>query len=392
MADFDATGGPWGYRLRPNATRIGIDVYIEANTFTNQPMPQLQGTIPDQTIYVGEMADGETYLQRHNWFNQGAMYRATAANYPGYPDVAVVDFYDLFALRSFLAELVVAPGGSVDLAPLLSLLTNPTIKANDQLFYRPLLALLSGCAATNAQRTQLAASLGLDAGSTNILTTHGVLLYAALGMFTAQDYAAIDTTLALFPDPVKDQLQLIVLDEALPVQGGYGSGGVVVLNEHAAGAGGFAPYPDGSQVPSVSTHLQLLLTHEIGHMCDAASVGYEANRWENIYASGATDPNAFLYGSVYPLPSEDIIFFWIGYCADSQTVLNTVAARGNAVLSQKLSHTIDMLPSLTPGTVPFFTTSPTTHTTTVGLAPCTRGPAAYLGDDGMITSVDGITF
>ena len=141
----------------------------------------------------------------------------------------------------------------------------------------------------------------------------------------------------------------------------------------------------------MATHLQVLLGHEIGHMCDAASVGMEASRWETIYAAGATDPDAFLYGAVYPLPTEDIIFFWVGYCADSQTILNEVARRGNRVLSQKLSHTIDLLPSLTPGTVPFFTTSPTTHVTTVGPAPCTRGPAAYLGDDGMITSMAGIT-
>jgi hypothetical protein len=391
MTEFDAAGGPWGYRLRANATTLGIDLYIEANTFSNQPAPLLQGTIPDQTVYVGPMADGETYLQRHNWFNQGAQYRATVANYPGYPAVTVADYYHLQALRPFLTELVVLPGGSVDLGPLLPLLTNATLKAN-QYYYRLLLALLSGCAVTNAQRTQFATALNLNPGSTQILMNHGVLLYAYLGSFTTQDYAAIDTTLALFPEPVKDQLHVVVLDEGMPAFGGYASGGIVVLNEHASGAGGFAPYPGGGKVPDVTTHLQITLGHEIGHMCDSASVGMEAPRWEAIYASGASDPNAFLYGSVYPLPTEDIIFFWVSYCADSQTILNEVAGRGNAVLSQKLSHTIDMLPSLTPGSVPFFSTNPTTHVTTVASAPCTRGPSAYLGDDGMIMSVNGITF
>ena len=38
------------------------------------------------------MADGETFLERHNWFNQGAHYRATVANYPGYPAVTMVDY------------------------------------------------------------------------------------------------------------------------------------------------------------------------------------------------------------------------------------------------------------------------------------------------------------
>jgi len=391
MSEFDAAGGPWGYRLRANPTIRGIDLYIEANTFSNQPAPQLQGTIPDQTIYTGTMADGETYVQRHNWFNQGAQYRATVANYPGYPEVVVVDYYHLVALAPILAELVVSPGGSLNLAPFLSLLANPTISAN-HLYYPSLLALLAGCAVNTAQRRQLAGALNLDAGSTNILMRHGVLPYAYVGSFTAADYAAIDTTLGLFPQPVIDQLHLLMLDEGMPAAGGYASGGIVVLNEHASGAGGFAQYPGGGKVPDVATHLQILLTHEIGHMCDAGSVGMEANRWDTIYSSGATDADAFLYGTVYPLPSEDIIFFWVGYCADSQTILNEVAARGNAVLSQKLSHIIDMLPSLTPGTVPYFTTDPTTHVTTVRTVPCTRGPSAYLGDDGMINSVNGIIF
>ena len=124
MSQFDAAGGPWGYRLRPNLLDKGIDVYIEAGTFTGQTAPQLQGTIPDQTIYAGAMTDGETYLVRHNWYNQGAHYRAEVANYPSYPGVTVVDYYHLFALASFLPELVVQLGGSVDLAPLLPLLGN----------------------------------------------------------------------------------------------------------------------------------------------------------------------------------------------------------------------------------------------------------------------------
>jgi len=88
----DAMGGPWGYRLRANASEAGIDAYIEPGTCTGQTEPALQGTILDQTIYVGAMADGETYLARHNWFNQGSQYRTTLANYPGYPAVTVVDY------------------------------------------------------------------------------------------------------------------------------------------------------------------------------------------------------------------------------------------------------------------------------------------------------------
>ena len=144
-------------------------------------------------------------------------------------------------------------------------------------------------------------------------------------------------------------------------------------------------------MPQVN-QLQEILTHEIGHMLDSASVGNEADRYTNIYNGGGSDPNAYIYGSVYPTRTEDIIFYWVGYCTDSATILNAVAARGNTVLSQKLSHTIDMLPSLTPGTAPFFTTDPVTHVTTVSYVPVTRGPAMYLGDDGMITAVNGIVF
>jgi hypothetical protein len=92
---------------------------------------------------------------------------------------------------------------------------------------------------------------------------------------------------------------------------------------------------------------------------------------------------------VYSLRTEDIIFYWVGYCTDSQTILNEVAARGNAVLSQKLAHTIDMMPSPTLGTAPFFKTDPATHVTSMSYVAVTRGTAQYLGDDGMITSVNG---
>jgi hypothetical protein len=389
--EFDAAGGPWGYRLRHSPSRLGIDVFIEAGTFSNQPTPVLQGTIPDQTIYAGAMADGETYLQRHNWYNQGALYRMVAANFPAYPRVTVVDFYHLYGISAFLPDLIVKAGGLVDLSPLLLLSQNPAITSNSYT-YHALLALLSSCAVSDDQRTQLATALALDTGAANILLTHGVLLHAQNGTYTAQDYSVISSTLSLFPEPVKDQLHLIVLDEAAAAAGGYGSGGIITIQMHATGPVSFGPYPSGSQLPNVAYNLQSLLTHEIGHMCDTSSFGLEANRYEAIYAAGAADPNAYLYGSIFPLPTEDIIFYFLGYCTDSTTILNEVASRGNTVLSQKLSHTIDLLPSLVPNTVPFFTTDPTSHVTTVKLVSATRAPGVALGDDGMITSVNGITF
>jgi len=275
-----------------------------------------------------------------------------------------------------------------------SCLCSGTPITGDEYYRRALLALLSGCAVTPAQRTQLATALSLAPAAASILGTHGVLLDAYVGTWTTSDCTTINQTLALMPDPVKDELHLIVLDEAMPAAGGYTSGGIITLNAHVGGggAGGFAPYPLGRQLPGVADHLQSLLLHEIGHMRDSSSVGFEANRWETIYAAGATDANAFIYGAVYPLPTEGIIFYWLGYCTDSATIVAEVAARGNAVLTQKLSHTIDLLPSVVPGTVPFFTTDPTTHVTSVSLAPATRGPGAYLGDDGMIASVNGVAF
>jgi hypothetical protein len=190
---------------------------------------------------------------------------------------------------------------------------------------------------------------------------------------------------------VKDQLHLIVLDETLPVSGGYRSGGIIIINEHATGPGGFLPYPSGRQLPDVACHFQTLLVHEIGHMCYFSSVGPEANRYEQIYAAGAADPKAFLYGVIDPVPTEDIIFFFLGYCTDSTTIRDEVAERRNQTLSQKLAHTIDLLPSVVPGKVPFFTTDPA-GITSVTLVDAMRAPGKYLGDDGMITSVNGIPF
>ena len=66
--------------------------------------------------------------------------------------------------------------------------------------------------------------------------------------------------------------------------------------------------------------------------------------------------------------------------------------RGNPVLSQKLAHVIDLLPSIAPGKVPFFTTDLVTHHTVASLAPVTRAAGTVLGDDGMITSVNGVVF
>jgi hypothetical protein len=357
-------------------------------------MPKLQGTIPDQTIYAGAMASGETFLQRHNWFNQGALYRALVKNYPAYPRVTVVDYYHLFEMSTFLPELIVKVGGSVDLGPLLSLSNNPAIITNVEK-QQALLALLSACAVTYDQRIQLATALALGPEAANILLKHGVMLHSQDGLYTLQDYCVINSTLDLFPDPVKDQLHLIVLDEGLPadVLGGQRSGGIINIREHAVGPGGFAPYPSGRQISDVAYHLQSLLTHEIGHMCYHWSAGQEAKRYEAIYAVGATDPNAFLYGTIDPLPiTEEFIFCFLGYCTDSMTILEEVASRGNTVLSQKLSHTIDLLPSVVPDTVPFFTTDSITHVTTVKLVPATRAPGVALGEDGMITSVNGIAF
>jgi len=396
MSDFDATGGPWGFRLRTAADfSVGFDVYIEAGTFSNQPLPQLQGTIHDQTIYVGTMADGEVYIERHNWYNQGSQYRVVTANYPQYPNITVIDYMNLYSMTPYLPghELVISKAGQVDLTTLLPLLSDPAIVADESLT-RAALALLSSCAATQAQRTQLATAIGLTGGKLDVLMDYGVLLRESVGVFSSGDIDAVKATLALFPKPVVDQLNLLVMDEsisAFSAAGSFGSGGVIILAVHAASIVGFTPYPNGGQVPQVN-QLQEILTHEIGHMLDSASVGFEKDRYTNIYNAGATDPNAYLYGQVYASRIEDIIFYWVGYCTDSQTILTAVAARGNSVLSQKLSHVIDMMPSLTVGTAPFFSTDPVSHVTTVTEVPVIRGPSMYLGDDGMITTVNGMAF
>jgi hypothetical protein len=372
---------------------LGIDLYYPPNTFSGQPLPQLIGTIPDATLYAGRMSGADVYVSRHNCYNQGAHYRSVVANYPGFPNVTVVDYMNLWNLRTFLPQFVIGSTGEVNLNTLLPLLTNAAITSS-QTMYRSLLALLSSSAATAAQRTQLATALSLPTDLADILLRHGVLLHNQVGSFSTADLSAVDTVLSMYSDPVKDQLHLLIMDEStssFSVAGGYTSGGIINIAEHASAMGGFAPYPGGGTLPGVS-RLQQLLVHEMGHMCDAASVGFESNRYTTIYNSAATDPNAYLYGTVYPTRSEDIIFYWLGYCTDSRTIVQEVASRHNAALTAKLSHTIDLIPSLGPGTAPFFTTDPVTHKTTAAYVPVTRGPAAHLGDDGMITAVNGITF
>jgi hypothetical protein len=71
-----------------------------------------------------------------------------------------------------------------------------------------MLALLSSCAATAAQRTQLATAIGLTGGKLDVLMQYGVLLRESNGTFSSQDIDAVKSTLALFPDPVVDQLHL----------------------------------------------------------------------------------------------------------------------------------------------------------------------------------------
>ena len=338
MSSFDATGGPWGFWFQPSLSTTGIDVYFPPNTFSNQPLARLIGTIPDATLYVGRMASTDVYVSRHNWYNQGAHYRSVVANYPAYPGIAVVDYMNLWNLQAFLPQLVTTNQGEVDLNSLLPLLANTAITGNPTT-YKSLLALLSSCAASAAQRKQLASALSLSGSMADILLRHGVLLHNEVGVFSTTDLSAVDMVLSLYPDPIKDQLHLLIMDEsttALGVVGGYASGGIINIASHASSMSGFVAYPGGGSLPGINS-LQAVLVHEMGHMADATSVGFEQDRYTVIYNSGATDPNAYIYRTVFPLRTEDIIFYWLGYCTDSGTILNEVASRQNGVLTQKLS-------------------------------------------------------
>ena len=251
---FDAIGGPWGFWLRPSPSTTGIDVYFPPNAFSDQPDAQLIGTIPDTMVYAGRLTSGDVFLSRHNWFNQGAQYRSIVANYPEYPRVTVVDYMNLYSLQGFLPELVITPDGEVDLSTLLPLLMNTTI-TSDPTSYRSLLALLSSCAATDVQRAQLASTLALSVPMRDILLRHGVLLYNANGMFSTDDLSAVDAALTLYPDPIKDQLHVLILDESTTVfgvSGGYSSGGIINIASHASTPSGFVPYPSGRTLPRVN--------------------------------------------------------------------------------------------------------------------------------------------
>jgi hypothetical protein len=383
MSRFDATGGPWGFILRASLTEVGLDVTIPAGTFTVPAGPEDIGIIPDQSLYVGTMADGEVYLDRHNWFNQGAQYRAVTANYPAYPRVALVDYYQLSILGM---PMTVLSSGVLDTAPFYALLSDPSI-TSDESKLRQLWALLSAAAVSDAQRATLATTLGLRTPLADLLHDFGVLVREASGAFTDQDLLVVRNTLSLFPDPVIDQLHLLVFDDTLPATGGQGSGGLIVINDHST-AGGFVAYPSGRQQPN-RNGLANILTHEIGHLCDTTSMAVESNEYDALYAAGVGIADANLYGLMFSQPrTEDIIFYWVGWCNDSRTILDEVATRGNAILAGKLAHVIDLLPSLTPDTAPFFTNDGSGNVS-VRLATVTRGAPRYLGDDGVITSIDG---
>jgi hypothetical protein len=401
MTVFDACGGPWGCIIKPGT--YGFDVYFAANTWSNQPLPKLQGTIEDTSLNVGAMASGEVFICRTNWFNQGAHYRCNVENYPDYPNIATIDAMNLCNLKTLLGiqETVVDDNGQVNFASLFPLLNNPPVLVPGTADVA-LLALLSSIAATEKLRKMTAKSLGLKRGIANIFIKNGILLVEKSGTFSKDDLIAVQNVLNIFPDPVKNKLHLIILDDNNPtyptVVGGFNSGGIITLsNSHANTLRWFSPYPNGNCINSKINSLQATLVHEMGHMMDDSSVGKEANRYDKIYNIGKNDPDAFLYGqtaaqnpgSALEFPFEEMIRFWVGYCVDSETVLETVAARGNAVLSQKLSHVIDLIPALLKDRAPFYYTDPATHVTSMEYVPATRGPPKYLGDDGMITSVNG---
>ena len=67
--------------------------------------------------------------------------------------ITVVDYHNLHGVLSILPELIVQAGGTVAMAPLLALLSHPAAVASPFL-RRSVLALISGCAATTAQRTR----------------------------------------------------------------------------------------------------------------------------------------------------------------------------------------------------------------------------------------------
>src|SRR5207247_5622402 len=129
---------------------------IPAGTFTVPSGPDPVGVLTDQNLYVGTSGAGEVFLERHNWYNQGAQYRVVTANYPAYPRVALVDYYHLQTLG---LPITVQASGVLDTAPFYALLSDPSI-TGDETKLRQLQALLSAAAVTDAQPATLAGALG----------------------------------------------------------------------------------------------------------------------------------------------------------------------------------------------------------------------------------------
>jgi len=389
---FDSTGGPWNYELRYvtlKPSNIGaIELYIAAGTFSNQPQPECQGIIPVRVVYAGLSQSGDVYITRQTFTNQGAQFRAVMANYKTYPKITVVNSHNLYYLQPVLPSLVIEKSGEVSIPSLLNIASLPAVTGNQDMT-GAIRRLLSSCAASSPQRTQVASALKLPAGRKKVLESHGVLLDEKNGTFTSDDTKELVEVLDALPQCIVDRIHRVVLDEKLGCYGGYQSGEEILLKIHAKGSGGpiMYPYPDGST--SQMKPLQHFFAHEIGHLVDLPSP--DRARFDTLYTAGAGKKSTFLC-KVPLCRQEDFVRMWCAYLQDSEKALQQVAKQADSILSGKFAYVLDHLPHQQKDKIPFYKSDADASIHKIKDATITRGQPLFLGDDGPILSVDGVKF
>jgi hypothetical protein len=395
MSFFDQTGGPFNYVIKiKRGADWGFDIFIKSGTFTDQTEDNLVGSIKDYSLYIGKHSDRDNFIARVNWFNQGAMERANKANFIEFPNLQSINYNNLLNIGFTIPELAIINlnvDGLIDITPYFDALSLPIISRNRNLKVA-LLATISSLAHNAERRVLVNTRLGLTGKQASIFLNYGVLTDNHLGAFTDNDLDCIEDVLKILPVNILNQLHVILFNSALPVAGGYSSGGIIDLNNSSGALSSIVPLPISLRTRPSIDFFSGLLIHEIGHLIDSYSVSFEADRYEAIFTAALSDPRAFMYHFAFDterIVSEEIIFFWNWYIIDSQSLLEEATFRDNIHFNKKISHVIDLIAHPERNKTYWFTVNTATHKIERSTVDVVRNPSTVLGDDGDIRTVNG---
>ncbi|RYE21624.1 MAG: hypothetical protein EOP51_15180 [Sphingobacteriales bacterium] len=396
----DAIGGPWAFRIKLPAEvgAVGFDIYVAENTFSDQPTEQFMCRIIADELYVGRMNDGTVYITRVNWYNTGAHYRSCAANFPDFPNVAIVNYFNLQRLNRHISEFNVGADGAVDIMPFIELMGNDAIRNSTESENDSLLAILSALAHTTERRELVARNLWaeMDSLSTEIFMRYGVLLFKKSGSdFTRLDKITIASVLEIMPAPIVNKIHLVGYDEGLRTYGNagsYGDGGRIYMFGHTTGVPLIFRETVDGQVYQYADGVAKIFIHEIGHLVDNTTVSYGTDTYTTLYNEGGSDTSAYFLSRYDPLRTEEFINIWVKYFVNSETTIDIVRRRRNGVLSQKLAYVLSLLPNLEIDKVPTYYVNPESSEFNTSLASVERSVPAYLGHAGTIHAVSSNRF